>query len=317
MSGRQDADTVLASLLDDAPDGASRLEVALLAGWLPRTLERSPHAPGTVLREHAGLTKRANSILVLHATERQDLSWARRWYADRGLEPLAMVPSAGPRPADSTPPRAPEILVMTASLAHLVAPTAVLAHAERASALPAGPLGAEVGLDVRAPAALVSSLAARAPQPAPGDASGAGPTAEALALARALLEGSAVQVFATTPAGSVARLALTPVDATAVLDGVHVPAGARRGGEATAMILALAARARREGAQRLALEVECTNAPALACYRRLGFTVHHRHRYLRLLRPDEVPGSGGVRRPDGVRRPHGETSPGRGRSAAR
>ncbi|SDE59549.1 Acetyltransferase (GNAT) family protein [Auraticoccus monumenti] len=63
------------------------------------------------------------------------------------------------------------------------------------------------------------------------------------------------------------------------LSCIWVDPALRRRGLATSLTRALAARARREGAGSLYLQVEADNAAALVLYQRLGFTEHHRYRY--------------------------------------
>ncbi|WP_228981861.1 GNAT family N-acetyltransferase [Streptomyces sp. DH12] len=67
---------------------------------------------------------------------------------------------------------------------------------------------------------------------------------------------------------------------------VEVDPARRRGGLATAVMAALAARALAEGASAAWLQVEEDNAAARALYDRLGFAVHHRYHHVR-------PGTGG------------------------
>ena len=93
------------------------------------------------------------------------------------------------------------------------------------------------------------------------------------------------RTFASTPSGGAGRLAVTGVDGIAVLDGLFVPPRARRRGEASAMVRALAGAAGTLGARTMALEVERDNAPAVACYLALGFQTHHEHLYATLGAP--------------------------------
>ncbi len=64
---------------------------------------------------------------------------------------------------------------------------------------------------------------------------------------------------------------------------------ARRRGIATSLLAAAARRAQNEGAAEMFLEVDVANLPAIALYKRLGFTQVG-------LRPHYYPGSDGARR---------------------
>ena len=92
---------------------------------------------------------------------------------------------------------------------------------------------------------------------------------ERLVLAEVRLEGS---VVATGQAG---------LDEDWVgVHGLHVAATRRRQGLALDVMAALLERAAEQGATTVWLHVESANAPALALYDRLGFTLHHTTRYL-------------------------------------
>ena len=67
VSGRDWAPLTVGELVPRLPepdDPVAVLEIALLAAWRPDALAGSGALPGCVLREHAGMTKRANSLLI-------------------------------------------------------------------------------------------------------------------------------------------------------------------------------------------------------------------------------------------------------------
>ncbi|WP_180272244.1 GNAT family N-acetyltransferase [Actinomyces ruminis] len=242
-------------MLPLADDATALLELALLAAWRPRTILSTPDLPDCVLREHAGLTKRANSLLVLAPKVPARLSAATDWYLRRGMPGLSMLRHDASPPPELRPVPVPRVLVMTAQ-ADLVAD---------------GESGASSTLTKMPPSSLIRRIARRAD---PGT-----PSQQAVDDALALLTSAPVQLFARTPGGGHGRLAITEVAGTAVIDGLFVPPEERRRGAATAMIKALAGAAHAHGASTVALEVEEDNAPAVTCYRRLGFSTVHSHRY--------------------------------------
>jgi ribosomal protein S18 acetylase RimI-like enzyme len=259
-------------------------ELELLAARSWRGLEEEPYGDW-VLRAGGGFTGRANSVLVV-GDPPGDLPDAvatvGRWYADRGLQARAQVPTPGAAEADAAFDRAgwmrgEDNLVLTASLAEWPAPQVPVELASvpddawlagyryRGAALPA--VARDVLLTADAPV-----FASARPRPDPA------------------------------PVAAVARGAV--VDGWLCVTAVTVDDAFRRRGLATAVMAALAERARTEGAHSCLLQVAGDNAPALALYRRLGFTVHHRYHYR--LGPEPAAG----RLPD---RPSGAAvRPGRG-----
>ena len=260
----------LLARLPEPDDPVAVLEVALLAAWRPDVLAGSGALPGCALREHAGMTKRANSLLVPTRRLPADLSPAADFYARRRLQALAMVRADAPARPRLTPTPDPPVLVMTAPVEAVAAPPR---RGEGGAARP----GVAVGLDGTPPSAMVDRTAARARPGTPGG--------EAVGAARRLLTSAPDQCFASTSSGGTGRLAVTGVDGVAVLDGLFVPPRARRRGEASAMVRALAGAAGTLGARTMALEVERDNAPAVACYLALGFQTHHEHLYATLGAP--------------------------------
>jgi ribosomal protein S18 acetylase RimI-like enzyme len=69
------------------------------------------------------------------------------------------------------------------------------------------------------------------------------------------------------------------VDGWLCVTAVTVDERYRRRGLATAVMAGLGSWARADGGHSCVLQVASSNAPALALYRRLGFTEHHRYHY--------------------------------------
>jgi len=65
-----------------------------------------------------------------------------------------------------------------------------------------------------------------------------------------------------------------------VMTAVEVDPSSRRQGLGVAITAGLAAAAAGQGARRILLQVETTNAPARALYQRCGFTDSHRYHYM-------------------------------------
>lgn len=258
--------TGIEELAERGGDPIGRLELALLAAWRPDTLLVRPGIEGCVLREHSGMTKRANSALVFSRTVPGGLPAIADWYRRRGLPALAMLRTDSRPPEFASPTPDPQVLVMTAAAGRIAGIADGMTDPGRGAA------GVAVILDSAPAEALMGRTSSRArPSTEPG---------RARDLARRLLTSAPLQVFCRTPTGGVGRLAVTGVDGIAVIDGLYVPPPARRRGEATAMIRALAGAALAHGARTVALEVEENNAGAVACYLKAGMRTHHRHRYV-------------------------------------
>lgn len=266
VSGRDWAPLTVGELVPRLPepdDPVAVLEIALLAAWRPDALAGSGALPGCVLREHAGMTKRANSLLVPTRRVPADLSPAAGFYARRRLPALAMVRADAPAAPALAPTPDPRVLVMTA-------PVEVVAVSPLRGAVASARPGVAVALDEDPSHDLIARTAQRARPGTSGEEA-------------RLLTSAPAQRFASTPAGGAGRLAVTGIDGVAVLDGLFVPPRARRRGEASAMARALAGAAGALGARTMALEVERDNAPAVACYLALGFRTHHEHLYCAVL----------------------------------
>ena len=243
------------------PDVAT-LERLAARTW--RGLEEEPYGDW-LLRAGGGFTGRANSVLVLGDPPEalpDAVEHVARWYAERGLSARAQVPMPGGEAADAAFaqagwPTPEDVLVLVAPLEDLPAP--------------------HVPVDL---------------SPVPDDAWLAGYRYRGTPLppiAREVLTNADSPVFASVrlrpapaPLAAVARGAV--VEDWLCVTAVTVDESARRQGLATAVMGALGRWARERGATACVLQVSADNAGALALYRRLGFTEHHRYHYR--LAPD-------------------------------
>lgn len=212
-----------------------------------------------LLRAGGGFSGRANSALVVgDAPEPLDdaVGTVARWYADRGLRPRAQLPGpAGPADAAFAAAgwiRSEDVLVLTAPLTSWPAPdVAVQLSPTPDEAWLTGYRYRGAVLPPEAPAVLLGAerplFASVRPEPAPA------------------------------PPAAVARGAVD--DGWLVISAVTVAEGFRRRGLAHAVMAALAAAGREQGARCCLLQVSEDNAPALALYAQLGFTEHHRYHY--------------------------------------
>jgi N-acetylglutamate synthase len=199
---------------------------------------------GWLLRFGHGSTRRANSAVPLDVPTGSDVSALVDWYATRGVAPLLAAPDRLLR----VPPRVPtnaENLVMTG--------------------------------DVTTQRPFAVSVAAR-------------PDNEWLRVYRrevpvdvltAVIDGEVA--FATAAGAAVGRGAVTESpDGTrwVGLSAVHVADGARRRGLARGLCEALLAWAAERGATRAYVQVLADNTAATRLYESMGFSVHHRSRYV-------------------------------------
>lgn len=226
------------------------LEAVAAAGWpAPETARLGDW----LLRAGQGWTRRANSALLLGdpgLPVPEALDRVRSWYAERGLAPRLAVPLPAMAPADHVAarlgwPADVEVDVLT------------------------GPLGAgppdpgvrfapepdEAWCEVYQ-AKQVSAVGARI-MAAPGT----------------VTFGSIVDGETTVAVGRG-----VVVDGWLGITSMEVRPEHRRRGLAGRMLSALCGWGVEHGAARCYLQVETTNEPALAFYRGLGFTRHHRYR---------------------------------------
>jgi N-acetylglutamate synthase len=200
---------------------------------------------GWLLRFGHGSTRRANSAVPLNVSGGGDVRALVAWYAARGVTPLAAAPDRLFR----VPPGVPtdgENLVMTGD--------PVSSRLDHAVAIAARPddewlrlYRREVPVDVLT----------------------------------AVIDGEVA--FATTAGGAVGRAAVTAApDGTrwVGLSAVHVVEEARRQGLARKLCAALLAWGAERGAARAYVQVLTDNTVATTLYESMGFTVHHRTRYV-------------------------------------
>ena len=246
------ADVAVARLVPPSTAEELELEEISAKGWRAADTEE---LGGWTLRANNGFTLRANSV---HAVRRpslpldEALAYARQWYADRGLPLRVNLPTEGRRLLDASLGErgfeaGPDNHIMVGRL----------------DALHADPLGAEVVADP--PDEWFTHYRS---------GRGAEPAARAL-----LLRHDTVGFASIRSGGEIVAIGRGTVDdgwlgVTAMaVDPAH-----RRQGLATAILAALWAWGRAEGAGRSYLHVESLNEPAVSLYLGLGYWVHHNYR---------------------------------------
>jgi ribosomal protein S18 acetylase RimI-like enzyme len=258
-------------------------DIAALDRAAARTWRGTEEEPlgGWLLRAAEGFTGRANSVLTTGDPGLplpEAMARVRRWYADRGLTPMASVSYPAGRPDRNPVDRflagqgwrlrdEAEVIVMTRPAAGL-------------AATPAAPIPA-----VPIPAAPIpESLPVRFDDQ---------PSDDWLALyhfrgqpdlppvARTIMTSAPWQAFASARDGdrTVAIGRVAGAGEWAGLTAIEVDPDYRRRGLALALTTALVAQAAQRGADRVYLQVEDQNQAAIALYQRLGFTVHHGYHY--------------------------------------
>jgi N-acetylglutamate synthase len=222
--------------------GAIRnLEHAAALAW-PGTEQQ--WLDGWFLRFGDGVTRRANSAVPLRYTSHAEISAVADWYAARGVPALISAADRLFRVPDDTPTDA-ENLVMTTELGkttplHLTV-----------SAVPDDTWCSLYQRDVPVP------------------------------VLTAVVDGEVG--FAAMAGAAVGRVALTEApDGTrwAGVSAVHVIESARRQGLARRLCEGLLGWAAERGATRAYVQVVSDNDAARLLYEQLGFTVHHRSRYV-------------------------------------
>ncbi|MDT5336964.1 MAG: N-acetylglutamate synthase [Mycobacterium sp.] len=202
---------------------------------------------GWLLRFGHGVTRRANSAVPLLPTPGEHVGEITDWYAARGVPPLLAVPDR----LAHVPPGQPtdgENIVMTRRLtAETVAPSVTLTVEPDDEWLSLHPR--KVPVDVLT----------------------------------AVVDGEVV--FGRVAGAAVGRGAVTVApDGThwAGLSSVHVVEDARRRGVARSLCDALLAWAVERGATRAYVQVLSDNVAATKLYESMGFSEHHRSRYVSL-----------------------------------
>jgi N-acetylglutamate synthase len=199
---------------------------------------------GWLLRFGHGRTRRANSAVPLNVSTSDDVSGIIDWYAPRGVAPLVAAPDRLFRipPTVSTDA---ENLVMTGDVAVQGSSRVTIASAPDDDWLRL--YEREVPVDVLT----------------------------------AVIDGEVA--FATVGDAAVGRAAVTTApDGTrwVGLSAVHVVEAARRRGLARELCGALLGWGGDRGAMRAYVQVLADNTAATQLYESMGFTVHHRSRYL-------------------------------------
>ena len=222
------------------------LEQQWLGGWL--------------LRAGAGFTQRANSVVPLGSPGTGDaVEWVQQWYAERGLDARFQLPD---RLIVELPgwKRSSDIVVLTADVPsdHAVEVTVTTAPDE------AWLTGYHYGGDP-----LPNAAAAVLGAVIDGE----------LGFGRIEVDGAVAAIVrgAVTSAPEGTRwLGLTAVE---------VAPHHRRQGLGARICAGIAAWGHQRGAERMYLQVDAANDAALALYRSVGFTEHHRYRYASPLSP--------------------------------
>jgi N-acetylglutamate synthase len=249
------ADVVTAKVVGPSLRAAIELEGVSARGW---------PAPDNEwlgrwwLRAAEGFTARANSVRPLGPPGCDldaALSFATSWYRMRELVPQLQVVVGSSLDRDLARRgwlAAPEVSVLT---------TTIERATSRLEALGAASTDVEV-CGVASSAWLELFRGGGSP-----------------AAAVSILNGCDPVAFALIPGDSaVSAIGRATVEKPWVgLTAVEVVPDARQGGHARAVVAALLAWARAQGATRAYLEVLATNAPASTLYESLGFTEHHRY----------------------------------------
>ena len=229
-----------------------------------------------LLRAAGGWTGRANSVLPLGPPGLpldEALAQVTAWYAAHGLPARIALPLPVREPLGRALLSRGWVAynpsqVLTGTVATVLAATAPSGSESGAAPGRASDLGLDVILDTAPSSEWLAAYHYRGAALPP--------------TAVEVLTGADRPVFASVrDGGAVVAVARAVVDAGwAGLTAVEVAPTHRRRGLALVMMRALAGWARAAGAERIWLQVADDNAAAHALYRRLGFGLHHRHRYL-------------------------------------
>jgi ribosomal protein S18 acetylase RimI-like enzyme len=213
-----------------------------------------------LLRAAEGFTGRANSALPLGDPGLplpEAVTAIEDWYRRRDLRPMIVLPQgAAPEPLEDLlaerawVPRPGPAFVMTADIADI----------------PGAP--ADLQFAAEPDAAFLGLYRYRGQDLPP--------------IARTLMMSAPWQAFGTISRDgrTVACGRISVAGDLGVMTAVEVDASCRRQGLGSAITSGLAAAAAGQGARRILLQVETTNAPARVLYQRCGFRDSHRYHYM-------------------------------------
>jgi ribosomal protein S18 acetylase RimI-like enzyme len=255
-----EGDVVAAKVV--APEvSAEAVQQVAQAGWPPF---ETASIGEWELRASGGLTGRANSVRVVGdpGVPLEDaLARVVAWYADRALPPILQLPE---------PSRWDDDLERLGWVAARRTTVRTLATTDLVGA--AGALPDDVSAELTAdPSAEVLALVEPSLDP-DGLARILTAPAERVFVALRAADGSLV-------AAGRASTAASPVGRWAGITSVAVAEAARGRGLGTAVMGELGRWAAAAGAGTTYLQVMAANAPAIALYERLGFTLHHAYCY--------------------------------------
>jgi ribosomal protein S18 acetylase RimI-like enzyme len=243
-------------------------DIATLDRAAARTWRGTEEAPlgGWLLRAGAGFTGRANSALTTGDPGMPLPAAADRvyhWYRARGRTPMASVSYPAGRPD-----RNPVDRFLADRGWQLRDEATVIVMTRPAAGLAATPAALPVGFDDQPSDDWLALYHFRGQPDLPP-------------VARTILTSAPWQAFASARDGdrTVAIGRVASAGEWAGLTAIEVDPAYRRRGLAAAVTTGLIAYAARHGADQVYLQVEDGNEPALALYRRLGFTVHHGYHY--------------------------------------
>jgi GNAT superfamily N-acetyltransferase len=249
------ADVAIARVAPPSTADELALEAVAAAGWQPAETGR---VGGWLLRASGGFTARGNSVLPLRAPGMpldEALDAAGAWYAERGLPLMLQVPTEARR-------------LLDAELGGRGWPARGAAHvlAARLDALHVATADTRVELAAAPDEAWLGRYRGGA---------ATDPTARAL-----LVRHEHVTFAAVRDGADVVAIGRGALDQGWLgVAAVEVAPDRRRQGLAGAIMAALCAWGREQGAVRSYLQVETDNSPALALYERLGYWLHHTYQY--------------------------------------
>jgi ribosomal protein S18 acetylase RimI-like enzyme len=221
---------------------------------------------GWLLRAAEGFTGRANSTLTAGDPGMalpEAAARIRRWYAARGLTPMASVSY----PVGQSH-RSPVDQFLAVQGWALRDAAEVIVMTQRSAAVATNSFAPPVRLDDEPGDDWLALYHFRGQPALPP-------------VARTVLTSAPWQAFASVRDGdrTVAIGRVAGAEHWAGLTAIEVHPDYRRRGLAVAVTTALIAHAAERGSARVYLQVEDGNGPALALYRRLGFADHHAYHY--------------------------------------